>query len=81
MTSLLRIHTIAANTLREAVRDKLMYAIFAVSVLTTLACVVISTLSYVEGTRIMQDLAFTSMRVFCAATGILIGMPLPFMNR
>jgi ABC-type transport system involved in multi-copper enzyme maturation permease subunit len=76
VTALARIYTIAANTLREAVRDKLMYAIFAVSVLMTFACVVVSTLSYVEGTRIMQDLAFATMRVFCAGTAILIGINL-----
>jgi len=76
MNPLARIQTIAMNTLREALRDKLMYAIFAVSVLMTFACVVISTLSYVEGTRIMQDLAFTTMRLFCVATAILIGINL-----
>ena len=71
-----RVGTIAANTLREALRDKLMYAIFAVSVLMTFASVVISTLSYVEGTRIMQDLAFATMRVFTAGIAILIGINL-----
>ena len=76
MTALSRIYTIASNTVREAVRDKLMYAIFAVSVLMTFASVVISTLSYVEGTRIMQDLALTTMRLFCVATAILIGINL-----
>jgi len=76
VNSLARIYTIGANTVREAVRDKLMYAIFAVSVLITLGCVVLSTLSYVEGTRIMQDLALTTMRLFCAATAILIGINL-----
>ena len=76
MTALMRIHTIASNTLREAVRDKLMYAIFAVSVLMTFACVVVSTLSYVEGTRIMQDLALATMRLFCAGTAILLGINL-----
>ena len=71
-----RVFTIAANTLREALRDKLMYAVFAVSVLMTFASVAISTLSYVEGTRIMQDLGFATMRLFCAGTAILLGINL-----
>ena len=67
---------IAGNTVREALRNRLMYAIFAVSTLVTLASVAISTLSYVEGTRIMQDFAFATMRMFTVGTAILLGINL-----
>ena len=67
---------IAFNTVREALRNRLMYAIFAVSVLVTFVSVVISTLSYVEGTRIMQDFAFATMRMFTVGTAILLGINL-----
>lgn len=67
---------IAFNTVREALRNRLMYAIFAVSVLVTLGSVVISMLSYVEGTRIMQDFAFATMRMFTVGTAILLGINL-----
>jgi len=67
---------IASNTVREALRNRLMYAIFAVSVLVTLGSVAISTLSYVEGTRIMQDFAFATMRMFTVGTAILLGINL-----
>ena len=55
MKSIRRMTTIATNTIREAVRNKLLYAVLVVTVVMILASVAISTLSYVEGTRIMQE--------------------------
>lgn len=72
----MRITTLAANTLREAVRNKLLYAILVVSVLMLAASVVISTLSYVEGTRIMQDIGLASIRLFATGTAIFLGINL-----
>lgn len=76
MHSLGRITTIATNTIREAVRNKLLYAILIVTIVMILASVAISTLSYVEGTRIMQDFGFAVIRLFSAATAIFIGISL-----
>ncbi|MCA9512494.1 MAG: ABC transporter permease [Myxococcota bacterium] len=72
----MRIATIAHNTIREAVRHKLLYAVLVVSVLMIFASVLISTLSYVEGTRIMQDFGFAAIRIFSAATAVFIGINL-----
>ena len=72
----IRIATIAHNTIREAIRHKLLYAVLVVSVLMIFASVLISTLSYVEGTRIMQDFGFAVIRLFSAATAIFIGINL-----
>jgi ABC-type transport system involved in multi-copper enzyme maturation permease subunit len=76
MKSLSRMATIASNTIREAVRNKLLYAILVVCVVMIFASVLISTLSYVEGTRIMQDFGFAVIRLFSAATAIFIGINL-----
>lgn len=72
----MRIATIAHNTIREAIRHKLLYAVLVVSVLMIFASVLISTLSYVEGTRIMQDFGFAVIRIFSAATAVFIGINL-----
>jgi len=71
-----RVATIALNTLREAVRNKLLYAVLAVAVVMIVMSVVVSTLSYVEGTRIMQDMALASIRIFAAGTAIFLGINL-----
>ena len=76
MKSLSRMATIAGNTIREAVRNKLLYAVLVVTVVMIFASVLISTLSYVEGTRIMQDFGFAVIRLFSAATAIFIGIHL-----
>ena len=55
MISVLRIGTLATNTVREAIRNKLLYTLifFAIALIGT--GVFVSALSYVEGARIMQD--------------------------
>lgn len=76
MMSPSRVGAIAANTVREAIRNRLLYAVLAVSVLMIAGSVVISTLSYVEGTRIMQDLSLASIRLFAAGSAIFLGINL-----
>ena len=56
MSVLLRIGTIAVNTVREAVRNKLLYALLLFAVLLILSGTFLSTLSYVESERILQDI-------------------------
>ena len=64
MNSLARIWTIAMNTLREAVRNKVLYALLFFAILIIGAGVVLSALSYVESERILQDFGFASIRLF-----------------
>lgn len=71
-----RVHVIALNTLREAVRNKLFYAVFFFSVALIATGVVVSTLSYVEGVRIMQDVGMASIRLLGAGFAIFIGASL-----
>ena len=58
MNSLARIWTIAVNTLREAVRDKLLYTLLFFAILLIGAGAVLSALSYAESERILQDIGF-----------------------
>jgi ABC-type transport system involved in multi-copper enzyme maturation permease subunit len=76
MSSLGRIWTIAMNTLREAVRNKLLYTLLFFGVILILVGVVLSALSYVESERILQDFGFAAIRLFSVAIAIFVGVTL-----
>lgn len=76
MNALLRIHTIAVNTVREAVRSKVLYTLLFFALLLIATGVILATLSYVERERILQDVGFASIRFFGAAIAILVGVGL-----
>ena len=76
MNSLVRIWAIAMNTVREAVRNKLLYTLLFFAILMIAAGVVLSTLSYVEIERILQDIGFASIRFFGVAIAIFVGVGL-----
>jgi ABC-type transport system involved in multi-copper enzyme maturation permease subunit len=72
----LRIGTLATNTVREAIRNKLLYTLifFAIALIGT--GVFVSALSYVEGARIMQDVGLASIRLFGTGIAIFLGVGL-----
>jgi ABC-type transport system involved in multi-copper enzyme maturation permease subunit len=76
MTSLGRIYTIAANTVREAIRNRVLYTLvfFALALIGT--GVLLASLSYVERPRILQDVGFAAMRVFAVAIAVFVGIHL-----
>lgn len=76
MRSLDRIVAIASNTLREAIRSRVLYTLlfFALALIGT--GVLLSTLSYVERERILQDVAFAAIRVFSVAIAVFVGIGL-----
>lgn len=74
--SLLRIYTIAANTLREAVRSKLLYTLLFFSIGMIASGVILSSLSFVETERILQDVGLASIRLFSVAIAIFVGVGL-----
>jgi ABC-type transport system involved in multi-copper enzyme maturation permease subunit len=76
MNSAARIWTIAMNTLREAVRNKLLYALLFFAILLIAAGVVLSALSYSESERILQDFGFAAIRLFSVAIAIFVGVSL-----
>lgn len=73
---ILRIMTIGLNTIREAVRNKLMYTLlfFAIALIGT--GVLVSTLSYVESERILQDVGLAAIRLMSVGIAIFVGVGL-----
>ncbi len=76
MKGLGRIFTIATTTVREAVRNKLLYALLFFAILLILSGVFLSTLSYVESERILQDIGLGAARVFGVAIALFVGVGL-----
>jgi len=76
MMSIGRIQTIAGNTVREAVRNKVLYALVFFAVLLIGVGVLLSTLSYVEQERIIQDVGLSAIRLFSALIAIFLGVGL-----
>jgi ABC-type transport system involved in multi-copper enzyme maturation permease subunit len=71
-----RVQTIAENTVREAVRNKVLYALVFFAVLLIGVGVLLSTLSYVEQERIIQDVGLSAIRLFSALIAIFLGVGL-----
>jgi ABC-type transport system involved in multi-copper enzyme maturation permease subunit len=67
---------LATNTVREAVRNKVLYALLFFAVLMIGSGSVVSSLSYVERERILQDVGLASIRLFGAAIAIFVGVGL-----
>ncbi len=71
-----RIWAIALNTGREAIRHKLLYTLLFFALAMIAFGTVLSTLSYVERERMMQDFAFGSIRLFSVAIAVFVGVGL-----
>ncbi len=76
MSALGRIAIIAGTTVREAVRNRLLYAMLLFAVAAILSGLLLSSLSYVERDRILQDLGFAAIRVFGVAIAVFLGVGL-----
>lgn len=71
-----RVLAIASNTVREAVRNKVLYTLLFFAVLLIGTGIVVSTLSYVERERILQSVGLSSIRLFGAAIAVFVGVGL-----
>jgi ABC-type transport system involved in multi-copper enzyme maturation permease subunit len=67
---------IAANTVRDAVRNKVLYILVFFALLMIGTSVLLATLSYVERARILQDVGIAAIRFFGAAIAIFMGVGL-----
>jgi len=67
---------LAANTVRDAVRNRVLYILVFFAVLMIGTSVLLATLSYVERERILQDVGFSAIRFFGAAIAIFMGVGL-----
>jgi ABC-type transport system involved in multi-copper enzyme maturation permease subunit len=70
------IWTIALNTVRESIRNKILYALVFFAVLMIGAGALIGSLSYVESDRILQDVGLGAIRLFGVAIAIFVGINL-----
>lgn len=73
---IVRIWAIAANTVREAIRNKLLYTLLFFAVAVIGFAVVLASLSYVEGERIIQDVGLAAIRLFSIGIAIFVGIGL-----
>jgi ABC-type transport system involved in multi-copper enzyme maturation permease subunit len=76
MFVLTRIWAIATNTVRQAVRSKLLYTLLFFALVLIGGGVLVSSLSYVEHTRIVQDIGLAAIRVFSIGIAIFVGVGL-----
>jgi ABC-type transport system involved in multi-copper enzyme maturation permease subunit len=67
---------IAANTVRDAIRNRVLYILVFFAVVMIGTSVVLASLSYVERERILQDVGFSAIRFFGAAIAIFMGVGL-----
>jgi ABC-type transport system involved in multi-copper enzyme maturation permease subunit len=67
---------IAVNTVRDAVRNRVLYVLVFFAVVMIGTSVLLATLSYVERERILQDMGFSAIRLFGAAIAIFMGVGL-----
>lgn len=74
--SLSVIVALAHNTLREAVRNRILYALLFFAVLMIGSGAILSSLSYVENQRILQDVGLAAIRLFGVAIAIFVGIQL-----
>jgi ABC-type transport system involved in multi-copper enzyme maturation permease subunit len=66
----------AVNTMREAVRSKLLYTLLFFALAMMMLGIALSTLSYVERERMVQDFGFASLRLFSVAIAVFVGVNL-----
>jgi ABC-type transport system involved in multi-copper enzyme maturation permease subunit len=74
--TLIRIWTIASNTIREAIRNKLLYTLLFFGITLIGTGVLVSTLSYVEGARIVQDVGLAAVRLMGVGIAVFVGVGL-----
>lgn len=71
-----RVWAIAHNSFREAVRNRVLYTLFFFALILIASGVLLSTLSYVERERIMQDIGMGAIRIFSILIAIFVGIGL-----
>jgi len=71
-----RVWTIGLNTMREAIRNKLLYTLLFFAIVMIGTGVIVGSISYVEGSRILQDVGLASIRLFSTGIAIFVGVGL-----
>ncbi len=76
MRALPATHAIARNTVREALRSRLLYTLVFFAVLLIGSSALLATLSYVERERILQDIGLSAIRLMGAIIAVFVGVGL-----
>jgi ABC-type transport system involved in multi-copper enzyme maturation permease subunit len=68
-----RTFTLAANTFREAVRDRLLTTVLAFGAMMVLGAIVLAPLTLGEEVRVVRDLGLAAISLFSVLTIVLVG--------
>lgn len=71
-----KVFAIARNTFREAIRNKILYAILFFAVLVLFASLILGELSLNQGIKVTQDTGLTAISAFGILIAIFIGVSL-----
>ncbi len=74
--SIPRVAALATNTVRQAVRSRLLYTLLFFGLVLIATSVGVSSLSYVESERIVQDVGLAAIRLFGVGIAIFVGVGL-----
>lgn len=74
--SIVRVSALATNTVRQAVRSRLLYTLLFFGLVLIATSVGVSSLSYVESERIVQDVGLAAIRIFGVGISIFVGVGL-----
>ncbi len=72
------IYIIASNTIRELIRDRIMYGILVFAVLLVFLSLISAQLSYTEKTRITMDLGLAGLELSVVILSIFLGATVVF---
>lgn len=78
MRALNAVFTIALNTLRETVRDRVLYAFLFFAFLLTLGGIILGSLSVGQNLRILVDLGLATISIFGGIIAIFVGTALVY---
>lgn len=73
-----KVAAIAMNTFREAIRNKVLYALLVFAVLLIMASIVVARLSLHEEIRVVQDLGLMALSLFGVLIAVFIGVNLVY---
>ncbi len=74
----MKVMAIAANTFKEAIRDRILYLLLAFAILMIGASRILSLLTVGAEERIVKDIGLASISLFGVATAIFVGVGLVF---
>lgn len=78
MNAINAVMTIALNTLRETVRDRVLYAFLLFAFILTLSSIVLGSLSVGQNLRILVDLGLATISIFGGIIAIFVGTALVY---